>query len=463
MTVSANTALPWGPMSSSARTVPWWRRCASAGVQTWRRAASSPRTCRRQPWPAAGPYRSQRRAVRRHFVRSSRSARPQPNAASNPSAARLVRRLLLRSSCRRSSSWLPAHALRQARRQALRRLLLRGRGAAALDRGRARGAGGRLSRLHGLNDRAQFGRLDFLGLLELFLIEKAVLVEVHRQEQVDGVGGQLDPIEDIVLVGVDLLEFAHRQLTAQLERRHALGLGLLTVGRTGDRDVLLHADLAVIVLVELIGTAKLHVDEFIDRHHALTFALLDLLALRRLPLHRALHDQAQLGLGQRVVAICVVLVEFGIDDGLDFRAFDEAVTVGVEVIELRLCALATLLKRGAIRRVARERWLRNLEELVERQLAVLVGVELVEGLHAVLEEIGARDLPLFVDINLGKPGRQRDGTACDRRRRGRGPSSQRDSRRCWRSDRSRRKRGRLRRRRRWHARFGGGSARCGRR
>src|SRR5258708_26565856 len=28
---------------------------------------------------------------------------------------------------------------------------------------------------------------------------------------------------------------------------------------------------------------------------------------------------------------------------------------------------------------------------------------------------------------------------------------------------SRRKRGRLRRRRRWHARFGGGSARCGRR
>src|SRR6185312_14872421 len=74
---------------------------------------------------------------------------------------------------------------------------------------------------------------------------------------------------------------------------------------------------------------------------------------------------------------------------------------------------------GAVGAVGR---LGDLEELVEGQLAVLVGVELLERLHAVLEKLLPGDLTLLLGVDLVEPGRQRDrGIGVQRRRRrGRG-------------------------------------------
>ena len=125
--------------------------------------------------------------------------------------------------------------------------------------------------------------------------------------------------------------------------------------------------------------------------------------------HRALHDQAHLGLGHLVVAVGVVLVELGMDQRLGLGALDEAVAVGVEVLELGRGAVAALLEGRAAGHVGREGRLGDLEEFVERQLAVLVGVELLERLHAVLQEVGARDLALLGGVDFHEPLRQGHG------------------------------------------------------
>src|SRR5256885_12969245 len=96
------------------------------------------------------------------------------------------------------------------------------------------------------------------------------------------------------------------------------------------------------------------------------------------------------------------------DQCLGLSALDEAVAVGVEILELGLRAGASLFEVRPARHVARERRLGDLQELLDRQLAVLVGVELLERLHAVLQEVGAGHLAFLVRIDLDEPLRQRD-------------------------------------------------------
>ena len=159
--------------------------------------------------------------------------------------------------------------------------------------------------------------------------------------------------------------------------------------------------------------------------------------------HRALHDQAHLGLGHLVVAVRVVLVELGMDQRLGLGALDEVVAVGVEGLELDLGAGAPLLEVGSARHVLGHRRLGDLEELVERELAVLVGVEFLERLHAVLQEVGARDLALLGGVDLHEPLRQGNW----RRRTRRSRRLLRLAAWCGRGGRARsRRRGRLRRR-----------------
>ena len=208
-----------------------------------------------------------------------------------------------------------------------------------------------------------------------------------------------------VLVGIDLLELAHDELAADVVGQQALGLR--PVGRPGQHGIFLLAQPAVVVLVELVGFAQLHVDEVVDRRHALAAARLDLLALGRLARHRALHDQADLGLGHLVVAVRVVLVELGMHERLGLGALDEAVAIGVEVLEFGPRAVLALLEVRPVGHVRREGRLGDLDELLERELAVLVDVEFLERLHAVFQELGARDLALLVGVDLDEPLRQR--------------------------------------------------------
>src|SRR4029453_19590381 len=80
--------------------------------------------------------------------------------------------------------------------------------------------------------------------------------------------------------------------------------------------------------------------------------------------------------------------------------------------------VAAILEVRPARHVGRHRRLGHLEELVERELAVLVGVELLERPHAVLQEVGARDLALLGGVNFHEPLRQRNRrrrTRCPRR------------------------------------------------
>ena len=70
--------------------------------------------------------------------------------------------------------------------------------------------------------------------------------------------------------------------------------------------------------------------------------------------------------------------------------------------------LRALLEGRPVGHVGREGRLGDLDELLERELAVLVGVEFLERLHAVLQEVGARDLALLVGVDLDEPLRQRN-------------------------------------------------------
>src|SRR5215469_4301319 len=158
-------------------------------------------------------------------------------------------------------------------------------------------------------DLLDLGGVDVLRLLELVLIDEAVAIEVGLEEFPQREGRQLDAIDHAVLVGVDLAELALRQLLADLVGQQILGLR--SVGRASHRHVFLQADLAVPVLVEPIGVTQLHVDQVGEREQALATLRLRLLSLGGLALQGALHDQAQLGFGDLVVAIRVVLVEFG--------------------------------------------------------------------------------------------------------------------------------------------------------
>src|SRR5215471_2440657 len=233
-------------------------------------------------------------------------------------------------------------------------------------------------------DLLDLGGVDVLRLLELVLIDEAVAIEVGLEEFPQREGRQLDAIDHAVLVGVDLAELALRQLLADLVGQQILGLR--SVGRASHRHVFLQADLAVAVLVEPIGVTQLHVDQVGEREQALATLRLGLLPLGGLALQGALHDQAQLGFGDLVVAIRVVLVEFGMDRRLGFGALDEAVAVGVERIELGTRAIAPVLDTVAARHVGGVGWLGEPDEFIERELAVLVGVERFEHLHSVLQE-----------------------------------------------------------------------------
>ncbi len=146
-------------------------------------------------------------------------------------------------------------------------------------------------------------------------------------------------------------------------------MSLRAVGRAGDREVFLRGDLAVAVLVELIGAPQLHVDELVDRDQA--FALLRLLLaallFTRLLIAKQsrLHDATDLRLADFVVAIRVVVVELGVDDRLGLGSLDEAVAIGVEVLELSARAGAALFQRRHAGTVCREGCLSDLHEFVE--------------------------------------------------------------------------------------------------
>jgi hypothetical protein len=71
---------------------------------------------------------------------------------------------------------------------------------------------------------------------------------------------------------------------------------------------------------------------------------LDLLALGGFARQRALHDQADLGLGHLVVAVRVVLVELGMDTASASARSTEAVAIGVEILEFGPCAVLALLE-----------------------------------------------------------------------------------------------------------------------
>ena len=102
---------------------------------------------------------------------------------------------------------------------------------------------------------------------------------VQSRGMPDRVGGELDPFDHAVLVGVDLLEPAHHELPADVVGQQTLGLR--SIGRSGEHELFLLADLAVVVLIELVGFEQLHVDEVVDRQHALAPTRLDLLVLGR--------------------------------------------------------------------------------------------------------------------------------------------------------------------------------------
>ena len=86
------------------------------------------------------------------------------------------------------------------------------------------------------NEVARLGLLGLLELRDLLLVEEAVLVEVGLEEFLERVGRQLGPVDDAVLVGVDLLELDQDELLADLVRQ--LALRLRAVSRAGaPRDI----------------------------------------------------------------------------------------------------------------------------------------------------------------------------------------------------------------------------------
>src|SRR5260370_580260 len=180
-------------------------------------------------------------------------------------------------------------------------------------------------------------------------------------------------------------------------------------GRSREARVFLPAQFAVVVLVEFVSLAQLHIHKVVDRRHALTAPRFDLLAFGGFARQRALRDQAHLGLGDLVVAVSVVLVELGMDQRLGLGALDEAVAIGVEVPEFGPRPVLALLEGRPIGHVLREGRLGHLDELLDRELAVLVDVEFLERLHAVLQKLGARHLALLVGVDLNEPLRQRHG------------------------------------------------------
>ena len=251
----------------------------------------------------------------------------------------------------------------------------------------------------------RLGSLGFLELLDFLLVEEAVLVEVGFLEFLHRVGRQFGPVDHPVLVGVDFLELDQDELLAHVVGQ--LALRLRTVGGTGGHEIFLLADPAVVVLVELVGVAHLQADEVVQRHQALAALGFRLLPLGRLPLRQALHDQADLRLGDLVVTVGIVLIELGLDRSFRFGVLDEAAAVGVEVLEGGAQAIAPLLQVRSARNIARMRWLGQLEEFIERHLAVLAGLEVVERFDAVLQEVGAQNLALLGGVDLDEPGRQR--------------------------------------------------------
>ena len=238
---------------------------------------------------------------------------------------------------------------------------------------------------------ASFRARVCLRLLELFLGQEAVLVEVHLQELLDRVGGQLDAVEQAVLVGVDLAaNLRMASLAPDLVGRQALGLR--PVGRPGQGGVFLLAHLAVVVLVELVGLAQLHVDELVDRQHALAAARLGP-RWRSGGLARA-ASAARSGGPRARSTLLSRSVSYWLNSAWNTASASARSTKPSRLVSRFWNSERARFVRsssvGPLGTSVREGRLGDLDELLERELAVLVDVEFLERLHAVLQELGAR-------------------------------------------------------------------------